>query len=322
MIKATIIGGAGYTGGELLRILINHPECEIKSVHSRSQAGSYVYDVHPDLTGETKLLFSDKVEFDTDVVFLCMGHGESKSFLGKHNIPKQVRIIDLSQDYRYSDTDTRSFVYGLPELNRLHIMNATRVANPGCFATAIQLALLPLAKENLLEEEIHVSGITGSTGAGQALSGTSHFTWRHSNISLYKPFVHQHLFEIIETLNLIQKKALPVINFLPFRGSFTRGILVSVYTKIGAKKEKIENLFAEYYNSHPFIIISDRNPDVKQIVNTNNAILSVQKENDRLLIVCVIDNLIKGASGQAVQNMNIMFGLNETSGLKLKPVGY
>jgi N-acetyl-gamma-glutamyl-phosphate reductase len=322
MIKATIIGGAGYTGGELLRILINHPDCVIQSIHSRSQAGRYVFDVHPDLTGETNLLFSNKYDFDVDVVFLCMGHGESKSFLHKHRIPKQVRIIDLSQDYRYSHTAAQSFVYGLPELNRLHIMNAIRVANPGCFATAIQLALLPLAKENLLEEEIHISGITGSTGAGQALSGTSHFTWRYSNISVYKPFVHQHLVEVTKTLHLLQKKAIPVINFLPFRGSFTRGILATIYTKISTKKENIENLFATFYKSHPFVKISDKNPDIKQVVNTNNAILHVQKQHDRIFIVGVIDNLIKGASGQAVQNMNLMFGLDETSGLKLKPVGY
>jgi N-acetyl-gamma-glutamyl-phosphate reductase len=251
-----------------------------------------------------------------------MGHGESKTFLREHQIPNQVRIIDLSQDFRYTDASNQSFVYGLPEFNRSHIMNASRVANPGCFATAIQLALLPLANENLLEEEIHVSGITGSTGAGQALSGTSHFTWRNSNISVYKPFVHQHLSEINKTLDSIQKGVLPVIRFLPFRGNFTRGILTTVYTKINANTEKINNLFAKYYKSHPFVTISDRNPDIKQVVNTNRAILHIQKHDDQFLVVCVIDNLTKGASGQAVQNMNLMFGLDETSGLKLKPVGY
>jgi N-acetyl-gamma-glutamyl-phosphate reductase len=322
MIKATIVGGAGYTGGELLRILLNHPDCQIQSIHSRSQAGKYVYDIHPDLAGETDLVFSNKFDFDVNVVFLCMGHGESETFLANHKIPDQVRIIDMSQDFRYNDTSHYSFVYGLPEVNRLHIKNAIRVANPGCFATAIQLALLPLAEENLLEDEIHVSGITGSTGAGQALAETTHFTWRYSNISLYKPFVHQHLPEIVRTLESIQKNALPAIRFLPFRGSFTRGILTTVYTKINAESDRVHHLFDRYYQAHPFVTMSKRNPDLKQVVNTNKAILHLQKLDNQLLVICIIDNLVKGASGQAVQNMNLMFGLDESSGLKLKSVGY
>jgi len=257
-----------------------------------------------------------------DIVFLCLGHGESKAFLRKYKIPKEVRIVDLTQDYRYSEESDFDFVYGLPELNRLQIMNAYKVANPGCFATAIQLALLPLAKENLLRKEIHVSGITGSTGAGQAMSATSHFTWRHANISLYKPFVHQHLEEINKTLTTLQKTSVPPIRFLPFRGNFTRGILVSVYTSIDAPLKFIQKMFAGYYESHPFVHISESNPDIKQVVGSNKAIIHLQKQDDQLLAICVIDNLSKGASGQAVQNMNLMFGLDETRGLKLKSPGY
>jgi len=322
MIQATIIGGAGYTGGELIRILIHHPDCDIKSIHSRSQAGRFVYDVHTDLVGESNLAFSDKFNFDVDVVFLCMGHGESKNFLKKHDIPKQVRIIDLSQDFRYAETAEYDFIYGLPEINRTQIMKAKNVANPGCFATAIQLPLLPLAMGGLLKEEIHISGITGSTGAGQALTGTSHFTWRDSNISVYKPFVHQHLSEIKQTLDSLQNHSVPALRFLPFRGNFTRGILASVYTKVDETLETIVKSFDEYYNSHPFVSLSESNPDIKQVANTNKAILHLQKQDDQLLVICVIDNLTKGASGQAVQNMNLMFDLDETSGLKIKSVGY
>jgi len=322
MIQATIIGGAGYTGGELLRILINHSGCDIKSIHSRSQAGRFISDVHRDLAGETNMVFSDKFDFNVDVIFLCMGHGESKIFLKKHDIPNQVRIIDLSQDFRYAENSEYGFIYGLPEINRMQIMKAKNVSNPGCFATAIQLPLLPLAVEGLLQEEIHISAITGSTGAGQAFTGTSHFTWRNSNISVYKPFVHQHLSEIEQTLNSLQNKSVPPLRFLPFRGNFTRGILASVYTKVDVKLDAIMGSFNEYYSSHPFVSLSDSNPDIKQVVNTNKAILHLQKEDDILLVICVIDNLTKGASGQAVQNMNLMFGLDETSGLKLKSVGY
>jgi N-acetyl-gamma-glutamyl-phosphate reductase len=320
MIKASLIGGAGYTGGELLRILLNHPEVNLRSVHSRSQSGKTVSEIHPDLYGETDLLFSENYDLQADVFFLCMGHGESKAFIDKHNLANKVRIIDLSEDYRYAED--HHFTYGLPEYNRLHIMNAQNVANPGCFATAIQLALLPLAKEKLLKEEIHVSAITGSTGAGQSLSETTHYTWRTSNISIYKPFKHQHLAEIRKTLNLLQGPDIPAMHFLPFRGNFTRGILASVYTKIDEELTIVKKVYEDYYKPHPFVQLSDHNPDVKQVVNTNKAILHLHQKDDILLIVSVIDNLIKGASGQAVQNMNLMFGLDETSGLKLKPSGY
>jgi N-acetyl-gamma-glutamyl-phosphate reductase len=322
MLRATLIGSAGYTGGELIRILLNHPECELKSVHSRSQAGKHVYEVHSDLLGETNLVFSNVHDLDADVIFLCMGHGESKKFIQEYKLSEDLRIVDLSQDFRYAKNIKTEFTYGLPEYNRPQIMKAEKVANPGCFATAIQLALLPLAKENLLRKEIHVSAITGSTGAGQAFSTTTHFTWRASNISLYKPFVHQHLWEIGQTLQQLQKKPVPAIHFLPFRGNFTRGILTSVYTKIDWELQTIKSLYQDYYTSHPFIRLSERNPDVKQVVNTNRAIVSLQKQDAVLLIVCVIDNLIKGAAGQAVQNMNLMFGFDETCGLKFKSVGY
>jgi N-acetyl-gamma-glutamyl-phosphate reductase len=322
VLRASIIGSAGYTGGELIRILLNHPECELKSVHSRSQAGKHVFEVHSDLLGETNLMFSNAYDLDADVIFLCMGHGESKKFIQEHKLSKDLRVVDLSQDFRYVKNIKDEFTYGLPEYNRLQIKKAAKVANPGCFATAIQLALLPLAKENLLREEIHISAITGSTGAGQSFSATTQFTWRASNTSLYKPFVHQHLWEIDQTLQQIQKKRVPAIRFLPFRGNFTRGILAAVYTKIDQDLGKIKKLYQDYYEPHPFIQLSESNPDIKQVVNTNRAIVSLQKRDAILLIVTVIDNLIKGASGQAVQNMNLMFGFDETCGLKLKPVGY
>ena len=322
MINISIIGGAGYTGGELLRILIHHPDCKIVSVHSRSHSGKPVTDIHTDLMGDINLYFSHEYELDVDIIFLCLGHGESEVFLKKHHLSKHVRLIDLSQDFRYKKTSDYSFVYGLPEFNRLHIMNAKHVANPGCFATAIELALLPLAREKLLTEDVHVSGITGSTGAGQLFTETSHFSWRSSNISLYKPFVHQHLYEITQTLEILQNHPLPDLRFLPFRGNFSRGILTSIYTKIEMSAEDLSVLFKDYYDSHPFVVMSESNPDLKQVLNTNKAILNLHKEGDISLIVCVIDNLVKGASGQAVQNMNLMLGLDETSGLKLKSVGY
>jgi N-acetyl-gamma-glutamyl-phosphate reductase len=322
MMQATIIGGAGYTGGELIRILLNHPECEITSIHSRSQAGKYVQEIHTDLIGETNLMFSDIYDLNVDVVFLCMGHGESKSFINNHHFFEDTKIIDLSQDFRYENNSETNFIYGLPEINRSEIRTAQYVANPGCFATAIQLALLPLASENFLKKDIHVSAITGSTGAGQSLSSTTHFTWRNSNISLYKPFTHQHMGEIAETLKQLQNTQIPAIQFLPFRGNFTRGILASVYTYVKEDIEIIETLYNDYYESHPFTGLSKHNPDVKQVVNTNKSLLYLEKHENILLIVSVIDNLIKGASGQAVQNMNLMFGLDETLGLRLKPSGY
>jgi N-acetyl-gamma-glutamyl-phosphate reductase len=322
MIKTGIVGGAGYTGGELLRILLRHPQCEISFILSRSQKGRLVSDIHPDLIGETDLSFSSEINEKTDIVFLCMGHNESKKFLNEIKIPNHIKIIDLSQDFRLSSPDNYPFVYGLPEINRLQIMNAQYIANPGCFATAIQLALLPLAVKNLLSSDVHVSAITGSTGAGQKLTATTHFTWRSSNISLYKAFRHQHLAEITKTLMFLQKGFEPSIRFLPFRGNFTRGILATVYTKINMSLEEARQLFNDYYQPHPFVFISEKNPDLKQVVNTNKSVLYLEKHKSDLLVVCVIDNLVKGAAGQAIQNMNLMFGLEETCGLSLKPVAF
>ncbi len=322
MINTGIVGGAGYTGGELLRILLRHPQCEISFISSRSQNGRPVSDIHPDLIGETDLSFSSEINERADIVFMCMGHGESKKFLKETKFPNHIKIIDLSQDFRLSSPDKYPFVYGLPEINRLQIMNAQYIANPGCFATAIQLAILPLAVKNLLVSDVHVTAITGSTGAGQNLTPTSHFTWRSSNISLYKPFHHQHLAEISQTIMFLQKGFEPSIRFLPFRGNFTRGILATIYTKINFSLEEARQLFNNYYQPHPFIYISEKNPDVKQVVNTNKSILYLEKHKSDLLVVCVIDNLVKGAAGQAIQNMNLMFGLEETCGLNLKPVAF
>ena len=323
MIKAGIIGGAGYTGGELIRILINHPHCDLKFIQSLSQEGKNISDVHRDLLGETDLKFCRGLDETVDVLFLCLGHGRSKVFLDENKFPQNTRIIDLSQDFRLESKTQRKFEYGLPEANREKILEAQNIANPGCFATAIQLALLPLAANNFLKNEIHVSGVTGSTGAGQNPSGTTHFSWRSSNISLYKAFEHQHLAEIDKTLAEMQSgKKAGHIYFLPYRGNFTRGILASAYTKTNLTIEEASTLYSDYYRPHPFVFISETNPDIKQVINTNKAILYLEKHGDILNIVSVIDNLTKGASGQAVQNMNLMCGLDETSGLALKPVAF
>ena len=322
MIKAGIIGGAGYTGGELIRILLRHPEVSIAFVSSRSQQGKAVSAVHNDLLGDTDLHFNAEADFEVDVLFLCMGHGQSKKYLRENEIPLEVHIIDLSQDFRLNSPKKRPFIYGLPEAFRPQIRKAVHIANPGCFATSIQLALLPLSSEKLLRHEIHVSGITGSTGAGQQLSPTGHFSWRSSNISVYKPFRHQHLAEIRKTLSLVQKSSIGALRFLPFRGNFTRGILSAVYTKSDLSLDEAYTLYEQYYANHPFVHLSEENADVKQVVNTNKAILHLEKEEDMLLVISVIDNLIKGAAGQAVQNMNLMFGLDEESGLQLKSVGF
>ncbi len=314
MIKVGIIGGAGYTGGELIRLLLNHPQAEISFIQSRSQAGKNISDIHSDLFGQTDMVFMSEISYDADVLFLCMGHGESEKLLKKIDIPNHIKIIDLSQDYRYKS----DFIYGLPEVFRTEIQNAVKVANPGCFATAIQLGLLPLAEQHLLTADIHISGITGSTGAGQKLTDTSHFSWRESNISMYKAFAHQHLMEISQTLNKLQGQETGTLNFLPFRGDFTRGIYNAIYTKSAVSIEEAFDLYENYYAEHPFVQVSRRNPHLKQVVNTNNAIIYLEKHEDTLLIVSMIDNLIKGASGQAVQNMNLMFGIDEVSGLKLK----
>ncbi|MEJ8802381.1 N-acetyl-gamma-glutamyl-phosphate reductase [Pontibacter sp. H249] len=325
-IKAGIVGGAGYTGGELLRLLVNHPHVEIPFVHSKSQAGKPVYEAHKDLLGDTDLCFTDTLQTDVDVLFLCVGHGEAKKVIEAENLPQSIKIIDLSQDFRWSESIKdaaveafdRNFVYGLPELQRDQIKQAQNIANPGCFATAIQLALLPLAEQKLVQEEVHVSGITGSTGAGQSFSSTSHYSWRDGNISNYKVLQHQHLNEIRRSLDGLQEQELPSINFVPYRGPFTRGILCTSYLKSDLSIDEVNQMYKSYYRSHPFTIVSDSTPDLKQVINTNKCLLHLDKQGDNLIITSLIDNLLKGASGQAVQNMNLLFGLDETAGLKLK----
>ncbi|RIJ41758.1 N-acetyl-gamma-glutamyl-phosphate reductase [Pontibacter oryzae] len=325
-IKVGIAGGAGYTGGELLRLLLNHPHAEVTFILSKSQAGKPVHAVHKDLLGDTDVYFSEEINPAIDVLFLCMGHGESKKFLESDELPANIKVIDLSQDFRWNESfneDTvtdcnRAFVYGLPELNRVQIRTAESIANPGCFATAIQLGLLPLAQQNLITSEIHTSGITGSTGAGQSLSATSHYSWRSGNISNYKVLSHQHLHEIRRTLQGMQNQELPAINFVPYRGPFTRGILCTSYTKSDLNLSEATALYKDFYNGHPFVTIADSTPNLKQVVNTNKCLLHLQKEGGNLVVTSMIDNLLKGASGQAVQNMNLMFGLSEQAGLKLK----
>lgn len=319
-IKVGIIGGAGYTGGELLRILIYHPFAEVVFVNSQSQAGKPVYSTHTDLLGDTSLMFTDLLPFnEVDVIFLCSGHGQSAKFLTDNDVPSSVKIIDLSTDFR---DESNGFVYGLPELNRERIKLASKIANPGCFATSIQLTLLPLAAQGLLSSEIHVSAITGSTGAGQALSGSTHFSWRSSNMSIYKAFNHQHLAEIGQSLRQLQSGFEKDINFIPYRGNFTRGIMANVYLDYGGSLEEAIEIFGKYYAEHPYCTISKVPIDLKQVVNTNKCIIELQKHGNKLLVTSIIDNLVKGASGQAVQNMNIAFGLPEKSGLNLKSVGF
>jgi N-acetyl-gamma-glutamyl-phosphate reductase len=319
-IKVGIIGAAGYTGGELLRILINHSYAELVFVNSQSQAGKRVYGTHTDLLGDTELLFTDKLPFESvDVIFLCSGHGQSLKFLAENNIPPSVKIIDLSTDYR---DESNGFIYGLPELNRERIKSSNKIANPGCFATSIQLALLPLAANNLLKSEVHVSAVTGSTGAGQSLSTSTHFSWRNNNISIYKAFTHQHLAEIGQSLKQLQNGFEKEINFIPYRGNFTRGIMANVYLDYDGTQEEADAIFEEYYVEHPFCTISKSPIDLKQVINTNKCLLEIQKHGNKLLITSIIDNLVKGASGQAVQNMNIAFGFPETTGLNLKSVGF
>ena len=322
MIKVGIIGGAGYTAGELLRILLNHPDVEIGFVQSTSNSGNLISDVHEDLLGETDLIFTDDMTFEiVDVVFLCMGHEKSMEFMQKNNLPESLKVIDLSHDFRLKRADN-NFVYGLPELNRESIKTAKYIANPGCFATGIQLALLPLAASNLLNDEVHVQAITGSTGAGQKPTETSHFSWRSSNVSAYKIFEHQHEGEILQSLMQLQPGFDKDFNFVPIRGNHTRGIFVSAYTNFKGSVDEANELYKNYYKSHPFVFVTDKNPGVKQVVNTNKAVIYLEKHGNKLIIISVTDNLIKGASGQAVQNMNLMFGLDEKAGLTLKPVAY
>ena len=325
MIKAGIIGGAGYTGGEMLRILVNHPQVEIAFVNSSSNAGNLISDVHTDLFGDTDLKFTDQVSQDIDVLFLCVGHGDARKFLEANPIDEKVKIIDLSQDFRLnsnSSIENRQFVYGLPELNKERITSAQNIANPGCFATCIQLGLLPLASKGLLQNEVHINATTGSTGAGQSLSKTSHFSWRNNNLSIYKAFEHQHLNEIGESLTQLQGEVKEALNFIPQRGDFTRGILAAMYTESDLTEEQAYELYESYYAKHPFTHVSRKNIDLKQVVNTNKCFVHLEKHGNKLFIISIIDNLLKGASGQAVQNMNLMFGLEENSGLRLKAANF
>ncbi|SFQ50567.1 N-acetyl-gamma-glutamyl-phosphate reductase [Hymenobacter arizonensis] len=320
-IKVGIVGGAGYTAGELIRILLHHEFAELGAIVSSSNAGNPVHQVHDDLVGDTELVFASELAGDEDVVFLCLGHGNSSAFLQKNALPATTHIIDLSNDFRLEadrEFDEREFVYGLPELNKRRIQQAQHIANPGCFATAIQLALLPLAQANKLTEDVHVSAITGSTGAGQSLSETVHFSWRTNNVSIYKPFTHQHLGEIGESLAQLQPQLDGDIHFVPYRGNFSRGIFASVYTPSDLTQDEARQLYKDFYADAPFTTVSDKEIHLKQVVNTNKCLLHVQKFGKQLLITSAIDNLVKGASGQAVQNMNLIFGLPETTGLHLK----
>ena len=319
-VKAGIIGGAGYTGGELIRLLVRHPYTTVSFIHSRSNAGKPVYHVHQDLLGDTGLLFSDKITTDIDVLFLCLGHGESKKFLQEHSFPASVKIIDLANDFRLSADarfNDREFVYGLPELNREKIKTARNIANPGCFATCIQLGILPLAKAGMLSD-IYTTGITGSTGAGQSLTQTSHFSWRANNIQAYKTLTHQHLGEIGESLRQLQDKGTIELSFVPWRGDFTRGIFASSTVHCDESIEELRRLYTDFYAGHPFTHVSNEPIFLKQSVNTNKAIIQLEKAGSKLVVHSTIDNLLKGASGQAVQNMNLLCGLDETAGLQLK----
>lgn len=337
MIRVGIVGSAGYTGGELLRVLIYHPHVEIVFANSASNAGKKVYEVHNDLFGDTELAFSSDFHSEIDVLFLCVGHGDARKFLAANPVDSGVKIIDLSQDYRLKENTAyqgQHFVYGLPELNKQAIRSAQYIANPGCFATNIQLALLPLAAKGLLPQQIHVNTTTGSTGAGQKPSSTSHFSWRSGNLSAYKSFEHQHLQEVSESLSQLQPSFLPPseqslleramqrINMIPQRGAFPRGIFSAIYVASDLTQEEAYALYEEYYANHPFTWVSKANIDLKQVVNTNKSIMHLEKHGNQLLILNATDNLLKGASGQAVQNMNLMFGLDERAGLNLKSSGF
>jgi N-acetyl-gamma-glutamyl-phosphate reductase len=318
-IRVGIAGGAGYTGGELIRVLLRHPGVVLAAVHSRSNAGQPLYKVHADLLGDTDLAFTDTLPTALDVLFLCMGHGESKKFLEENSLSPAIHIIDLSQDFRLGSPliNGAPVVYGLPEWQRDRIRGAMHIANPGCFATAIQLGLLPLAKEGWLEEA-YTTGITGSTGAGQALQATTQFTWRANNISAYKTLTHQHLKEVGQTLRALNPLIDPPIHFVPWRGDFTRGIFVSTTVTCEAPLAEVREMYRRYYQGHPFTHLSDSPIDLKQVVQTNKCVLQLEAEGNKLVIHSALDNLLKGASGQAVQNMNLVFGLEEKAGLDLK----
>ncbi|WP_028295975.1 N-acetyl-gamma-glutamyl-phosphate reductase [Olivibacter sitiensis] len=342
-IHVGIIGSAGYTGGELLRILVHHPHVQILFAHSASNADKPIHSVHTDLLGDTDLLFSSDFDLEklagqeNPVLFLCVGHGDARKFLEANTIPSPIKIIDLSQDYRLSANTSyqgKDFVYGLPELNKEKIKSADYIANPGCFATNIQLALLPLAASKLLPKEVNINATTGSTGAGQKPGATSHFSWRNNNLSVYKAFNHQHLQEIGESLEQLQQGFLPNdrdsllenaaerLLFIPQRGDFTRGIFSAIYLDCDKSLEEIETIYQDYYAEQPFTHISKTNIDLKQVVNTNKCFIHLEKHGNKLFITTIIDNLLKGASGQAVQNMNLVFGLGEATGLRLKGTAF
>lgn len=322
MIRVGIIGGAGYTAGELIRLLIWHPEVEIKFVHSSSNAGNRITDVHAGLLGETDLMFTDEMPFEEiDLLFFCTAHGDTRKFMESHALPDELKVIDLSMDYRIKSND-HDFIYGLPELNRRNTCKSRYVANPGCFATCIELGLLPLAKEHLLAGDISVNAITGSTGAGVKPSTTTHFSWRNNNISIYKPFEHQHIPEIMQSVKQLQPDFDGSIDFIPYRGDFPRGIFATLVVKCDLDIETLYRLYESYYERDSFTHIVNRPLDLKQVVNTNKCLIHLEKHGNKLLITSVIDNLLKGASGQAVHNMNLLFGLAETVGLQLKPSAF
>ena len=322
MIRVGIIGGAGYTAGELIRLLLWHPEVEIKFIHSSSNAGNRITDVHAGLLGETDLFFTDEMPFEEiDLLFFCTAHGDTRKFMESHALPDELKIIDLSMDYRIKGND-HDFIYGLPELNRRNTCKSRYVANPGCFATCIELGLLPLAKEHLLKGDISVNAITGSTGAGVKPSTTTHFSWRNNNLSTYKPFNHQHIPEIMQSIKQLQPDYEGSIDFIPYRGDFPRGIFATWVVECELDIETLYKLYESYYERDSFTHVVNKPIDLKQVVNTNKCLIHLEKHGKKLLITSILDNLLKGASGQAVHNMNLLFGLAETVGLQLKPSAF
>ena len=321
MLQIGIIGGAGYTAGELIRLLIHHPKVELNFVFSTSNAGNDISSIHQDLVGSLDLKFTDTINSNVDVLFLCLGHGNSTAFLEKNDFSSKTKIIDLSNDFRLKKDEIfegKTFVYGLPELQKEKIKSANFIANPGCFATALQLAILPLADKGLLNNDVHINATTGATGAGTSLSKTTHFTWRDNNFSYYKPFTHQHLGEIHQTVNQLQNNFNSEINFMPNRGNFSRGIFATIYTKFDGSLEDAKSIYNDFYKDAAFTFLSDNDVHLKQVVNTNKCLLHLHKHDNKLLITSAIDNLLKGASGQAIHNMNLMFGFEEAEGLNLK----
>jgi len=321
MLEIGIIGGAGYTAGELIRLLLNHPKANINFVYSTSNAGNKLHKVHKDLIGSTEISFTSQINTKVDTLFLCLGHGNSTTFLENNNFSKNTKIIDLSNDFRLladKYLGGKDFVYGLPELDKTVIKTAKYIANPGCFATALQLAILPLAAKGLLNNDIHINAVTGATGAGTSLSATTHFTYRDNNFSHYKAFNHQHLGEINQTVNQLQANFNAEINFVPNRGNFSRGIFATTYTKYDGSLDDAVKIYKEYYKDAAFTFVSDEEIHLKQVINTNKCLIHLAKHGTKLLITSTIDNLLKGASGQAVQNLNLMYDFEETLGLNLK----